>query len=110
MEELKTIDIVGLLIAIAVGMFGMFIHYYKMWLRGQTTASLYKYLFGKKSWKHTINATLIVIGAICGLFLSHTLDITTLGGLFSIFTVGYTGDSMLNRDGNPPIATTTTTP
>lgn len=98
MDELRAINFVHLALALTIAIVGMFFHYYKMWLRGQTKASLGSYLFGKKAIKSTINATLVVFGTIITMFVANMIDIRTIGGLVAIFTLGYTGDSMMNRD------------
>lgn len=98
MNELDKIDVLNLTIALVIGMIGMFFHYLKMWLRGQTRISLAKYLFGKGTFKSTISALLAVFGTIFTMFASNMIDIKTISGMVTVFTLGYTGDSMLNRD------------
>jgi small-conductance mechanosensitive channel len=98
MEDLKNIDAIGLVVTITISLAGMFIHYLKKWLRGETKDSLFNYIFGKKSWKHTVNTVLTVVATIGTMFASGQLDYNTLSGLIAITSIGYACDSIVNKD------------
>ena len=82
----------------AIALAGMFSHYLKKWLRGETSDSLWAYLFGKRTWKSTINASLAVLGSCFALFATGELGVPTFSQVIAVFTVGYTCESMFNSD------------
>lgn len=98
MEELKSLDLIGLVTALVIAIGGIFSHYFKKWLRGETDDSIIKYLFGGKAWKHTIAAVLAVVTTVITMYSAGQLDLATISGLMTIFLVGYAGDSALNKD------------
>lgn len=99
MEELKALNLVALGLALLIALAGMFAHYIKKWLRGETQDSLLEYLFGANSWKHTVQAAVAVVVTVFGMFSAGQLDLATIAGLLTVFTIGYAGDSALNKDG-----------
>lgn len=99
MEELKALNLIPLALALVIALAGMFAHYIKRWLRGETQDSLREYLFGAQSWKHTVQAAFAVIATVGTMFMAGQLDLATLTGLVTVFTIGYAGDSALNKDG-----------
>ena len=98
MEELKALNFLALALALGIALLGMFAHYVKKWLRGETQDSLLEYLFGANSWKHTVQAAVAVVVTIVGMFTAGQLDLATIAGLITVFTIGYAGDSALNKD------------
>lgn len=98
MEELKALNFVALAIALGVSLLGMFTHYIKKWLRGETRESLMNYLFGSNSWKYTVQAVFAVFGTVFAMFTANQLDMSTFAGLVTIFTIGYAGNSAFNKD------------
>lgn len=98
MKELADINVVNLLVALVIAISGMFFHYYKMWASGQTRSTLRNYLFGKKALKSTLAAVFAVIGTVFTMYIASMISIDTLNGLLAIFTLGYTCDSLINRD------------
>jgi hypothetical protein len=101
MDELDKVVVLHLAVAISVAVAGMFFHYFKMWLRGQTKSTLLKYMFGKEALKSTLNTTVVVVGTVITMYVSNMISVSTISGLLAIFTLGYTCDSMLNQDVGP---------
>lgn len=84
-------------IFLVVGIFGMFFHYLKKWLRGEIRGSLKSYLF-KQHPRQTALAVLTFVGIATTMFLTNELagmDVKHL--LLSASTLGYTTDSLLNQ-------------
>lgn len=98
MDELMALNFMHVALAMAVALAGMFTHYVKKWLRGETDDTLMQYLFPNGAWKYTAQAVLAVISAVLSLFITGYADVSTLAGLTAIFTIGYTCDSLLNKD------------
>lgn len=98
MEELKSLDLIGLVTALVIAVGGIFSHYFKKWLRGETEDSLIRYLFGSKAWKHTVGAVLAVVTTVITMYAGGQVDLATISGLTTIFLIGYAGDSVLNKD------------
>lgn len=98
MEELKALNFLALALALGIALLGMFAHYVKKWLRGEIHESLFTYLFGAESWKSTVQATLAVISTVFAMFTAGQLDLSSFAGLITVFTIGYAGDSALNKD------------
>lgn len=98
MEELKALNWAALGITLAIALAGMFSHYVKKWLRDETQDTVYSYFFDADSIKHTLSAAGAVILAVGGMFVSGQVDLNTLAGLTAVFTIGYAGDSALNKD------------
>jgi len=98
MEELKALNLVALGLTLAVAFAGMFAHYVKKWLREETHDSLYAYFFDRDSLKHTLSAAGAVLLAVLSMFMAGQVDLNTIAGLTAIFTIGYAGDSALNKD------------
>lgn len=98
MEELKALNWLALGLTMVVALAGMFAHYVKKWLRGETSDTFYSYFFDRDSIKHTLSAAGAVIAAVGGMFLAGQVDLNTIAGLAAIFTIGYAGDSALNKD------------
>lgn len=98
MDELKALNFAALAIALVVALLGMFAHYIKKWLRGETHDTLLHYLFGAEAWKNTVQAVFTVVAAVGSMFIAGQVDISTFAGLLALFTIGYAGDSALNKD------------
>jgi len=98
MEELKALNLLALAMALGLALVGMFAHYIKKWLRGEIHDSLITYLFGKDSWKNTVQAVFAVVATVFGMFTAGQLDLSSMSGLVTIFTIGYVGNSALNKD------------
>lgn len=98
MEELKSLDLIGLITALVIAIGGIFSHYFKKWLRGETEDGLIRYLFGGKAWKHTIGAVIAVVTTVVTMYAGGQVDLATISGLATVFLIGYAGDSALNKD------------
>lgn len=98
MDELKALNWIALGITLAIALAGMFAHYVKKWLRDETQDSVYAYFFDRDSIKHTLSAAGAVVVAVLSLFTAGQVDLGSLAGLTAIFTIGYAGDSALNKD------------
>lgn len=98
MEELKALNMVALGITLAIAMAGMFAHYVKKWLRLETHDSFCTYFFNRDSLKNTLSAAGAVALAVISMFLAGQVDLNTVAGLTAVFTIGYAGDSALNKD------------
>lgn len=98
MDELKALNLVALALTLAIALTGMFAHYVKKWLRDETQDSVYTYFFDRDSIKHTVSAGGAVIVAVFSMFLAGQVDLGSIAGLTAIFTIGYAGDSALNKD------------
>lgn len=85
---------------IAVGLVGMFAHWWKKWLRGELGANLWDYLVVEHPRYTALAVTVFVSGAL-GLWVSGQLASMDLGPLLlSAATAGYTCDSALNKSGD----------
>lgn len=98
MDELMALDYVNLGIALAVALAGTFTHYIKKWLRGETDDGALQYLLNREAWRYSAQTMFAVIAAVGSLFISGYADVSTIAGLSAIFTIGYTCDSLLNKD------------
>lgn len=98
MDELKALNLVALAVSLAIALAGMFAHYFKKWLREETRDSVYAYFFDRDSIKHTLSAAGAVVVAVLSMALAGQVDLNSLAGLTALFTIGYAGDSALNKD------------
>lgn len=98
MDELKALNWAAFAITLAIALGGMVAHYVKKWLRDETQDTFYTYFFDRDSIKHTLTAVGTVVAAIFSMAVAGQIDLTTFAGLAAIFTIGYAGDSALNKD------------
>lgn len=98
MDELLALNFVNLAIAMAVALAGTFTHYIKKWLRGETDDGALHYLLNRDALRYSVQAMFAVATAVLGLFVTGYADVNTIAGLSALFTIGYTCDSLLNKD------------
>lgn len=98
MEELKALNWLALGLTLVIALAGMFAHYVKKWLREETHDSVYAYFFDRDSIRHTVSAAGAVLFAVVSMFMAGQVDLGSIAGLAAIFTIGYAGDSALNKD------------
>ena len=85
------------LLFFGIGIVGMISHWAKRWLRQQTKANLYEYLFVNNP-KYTASAFLAYVGAILVLVFGGHTDFESTQALGLAYATGYGIDSALNKD------------
>lgn len=96
----KIIEFFGgadLIIFFLAGFAGMLVHWAKRWVRDETKASLYCYLFDKQP-KYTALSVLTYSSAMAGVLAMGIADYKTSQSLAISFLAGYMIDSAINKD------------
>lgn len=90
-------EVYGFFLFAFVGFAGMVVHWAKKWLREQTKAGLFKYLFVVNP-RYTALSALTYLGALAGILAVAEIDFANSQSLAMAFMAGYMIDSALNKD------------
>lgn len=86
------------LVFFLAGIAGMFVHWFKMWVRKETDASLYAYLI-KRNARYTAYAFMVYVGLVGGLLMSGTsMDFGSIQTIGLAVLAGYNIDGAVNKD------------
>jgi len=83
-----------LILLLLTGFAGLFAHWYKRWLRGQTVAGFIDYMSTHK--RHSAASVLSLFGAIAVICAGADVELTQQSVALA-FTAGFSVDSTLNK-------------
>ncbi len=81
----------------AAGGVGMVAHWAKRWLKDKTKTPLFDYLFREHA-RYTAYSFICFHGALVALLAAVPLDPHSVQSLATVFLLGYTIDSIVNKD------------
>ena len=79
------------------GIAGMLTHWSKLWIRNETDAGLWEYLFVAHP-RYTLYAFLTYTGAVATMVFGGDIDFTTREAFLLAVSTGYSVDSAVNKD------------
>ena len=93
---LAELPILSLLVGFVIMSLGSACHYAKKWVRGEISINIFTYLLVNNR-KATLAVVMANVASTFALITSGGADPLLVAGAISLFTVGYTIDSSLNK-------------